>query len=62
MPIKCPRCKGCGIYIHIDNKTHIKCDFCKKYYHIKPGGSYEMSELSWDIGEDNSVQRNVPDV
>ena len=62
MPIKCPRCKGCGVYKTIDNKIYIACGFCQKYYHIKPGGEYEVSNRSWDTERDKSVRRNVPDV
>jgi len=62
MAIKCPRCKGCAVYTTIDNKIYIACDFCKKYYHIKPGGSYEVSDMSWDVGGDKGVRRNVPNV
>lgn len=41
---------------------YIKCDFCEKYYHLKPGGGYEVSKRPWDIEKDNGVRRNVPDV
>lgn len=62
MPIKCPKCKGCSVYQTIDNKTYIACDFCQKYYWIKPGGDYEVSDRSWDTEGNQSVRKNVPNV